>query len=196
MTEIQLASPRQHLREEGYVVLPDVVPERLVAAAVRRLNLAIRQHGLTPEQIDEWQRVGFFPHLRWEPQVWDVLPPFAAELLGWQEGDEWAEPQLLLRFPDEEQHWDLQPHVDQVPPWAAGRAYRGIVGVSLSDAGPRDGAIAVWPRSHFGETYGPVPMPLAAGDVLVMHPGLGHAGTLNLGPAVRMAIYFRLIARG
>ena len=195
MTEIQLAHPQQSLREEGYVVLRAAVPVSVVAAAVRRLNLAIRQHGLTPEQIDEWQRVGFFPHLRWEPQVWDVLPPFAAELLGWQEGDEWAEPQLLLRFPDEEQHWELQPHVDQVPPWAAGRDYRGIVGVSLSEAGPDDGSIAIWPRSHSGEPSAGTPVPLGAGDVLVMHPGLGHSGTLNLGPAVRMAIYFRLIAR-
>jgi hypothetical protein len=26
-----------------------------------------------------------------------------------------------------------------------------------------------------------------------MHPRLGHAGTLNLGPTVRTAVYFRLV---
>lgn len=189
------SDPRQCLREDGYVVLRDAVPQVAVTAAVRRLNLAIRQHGLTVAQIDEGQRVGFFPHLRWEPEVWDVLPDVAAELLGWQEGDEWAEPQLLLRFPDEKQDWVLEPHVDVVPSWAAGRSYRGVVGVSLTDAGPRDGVVAIWPGSHSGAPSPMAPVPLAAGDVLVMHPQLGHSGTLNLGPQVRMAVYFRLLAR-
>ncbi len=193
MTSISLSDPQQSLREEGYVVLRDAVPQTAVTAAVRRLNLAIRQHGLTPEQIDEGQRAGFFPHLRWEPQVWDVLPDVAAGLLGWQEGDEWAEPQLLLRFPDEEQDWVLEPHVDVVPPWAAGRSYRGIVGVSLTTAGPRDGVVALWPGSHRGESAPTMAVPMAAGDVLVMHPDLGHSGTLNLGAQVRMAVYFRLV---
>jgi hypothetical protein len=27
-----------------------------------------------------------------------------------------------------------------------------------------------------------------------MHPQLGHTGTLNLGPTIRTAVYFRLLA--
>lgn len=212
------------------MVLPAAVPLTAVDACRRLLGLAIRHGGLTPQEIAEGQAAGFFPHLRWEPAVWDVLPAVAAELLGWEPGDEWGEPQLLLRFPDEPQPWDLAPHVDQLPPWAADRAYRGVVGVALTDAGPQDGAAVVWPGSHrgapvdsdddsdgsgsvvdgpatgpqpvplragdagHGDAAGPRPVPLRAGDALVMHPRLGHSGTLNLGPSVRMAVYFRLVA--
>jgi hypothetical protein len=190
----QLAARRQALNDEGYVVLPAAVDPAAVEAAVRRLNLAIRYEGLSPQQIAEWQLSGFFPHLRWEPEVWGVLPAAAAELLGWQEGDEWGEPQVLLRYPDEDQPWQFEPHVDRLPPWAADRSYRGVVGVALTTAGARDGVACVWPRSHRGEQSEMTPVPLAAGDALVMHPQLGHTGTLNLGPTVRMAIYFRLIA--
>lgn len=188
------ADLERELGDEGYLVLRQAVPPDRIAAAVRRLNLAIRHEGLTADQIADWQFGGFFPHLRWEPEVWGVLPPSAAELLGWQEGDEWAEPQLLLRFPDEEQDWPLTPHVDSLPPWAAERSYRGVVGVALTTAGATDGAAFVWPRSHRGDESGGVtPVPLTSGDALVMHPQLGHTGTLNLGAAVRMAIYFRLL---
>lgn len=114
-----------------------------VEAANRLLFLAIRRYGLDAEEIAHCQGTTFFPQLRWEPEVWGVLPDQAAEALGWQEGDDWAEPQLLMRFPDEDVDWPLEAHVDQLPPWAHGLAYRGIVGVALSDAGPHDGAPCV-----------------------------------------------------
>jgi ectoine hydroxylase-related dioxygenase (phytanoyl-CoA dioxygenase family) len=181
---------------DGYVVLPNAVDDEAVQAALRLLNLAIRRHGLSAEEISTCQQSTFFPHLRWEPEVWGVLPAKAAEILGWAEGDEWAEPQLLMRFPDEDQPWPLMPHVDQTPPWADGRVYRGIVGVALTPAGERDGTPHVWPGSHRGGLSGdPVPVPLAAGDALIMHPALEHCGSLNLGPATRCAVYFRLLTR-
>jgi ectoine hydroxylase-related dioxygenase (phytanoyl-CoA dioxygenase family) len=37
---------------------------------------------------------------------------------------------------------------------------------------------------------------MEAGDALLMHPALGHAGTLNEGATIRTAIYFRLVAGG
>ena len=184
---------RRQLERDGYVVLRNAVAPDAVSVVVRRLNMAIRHHGLTPEEIAEWQTTGFFPHLRREPEVWGVLPAAAPELLGWEEGDQWGDPQLLLRFPDEQQDSSLEPQAD-LPPWAGDRSYRGIVGVALTTTGATDGVAYVWPRSHVGEEHPMTPVPLAAGDALVMHPGLGHTGTLNLGPAVRMAVYFRLIA--
>ena len=184
---------RAHLDEEGYVVLPQATSPEAVAAALRLLHLAIRQHGLTPQEILDCQQSTFFPHLRWEPAVWGVLPPDAAELLGWTDGDEWAEPQLLMRFPDEEQPWPLQPHLDESPPWAGGRPYRGIVGVALTPASEIDGPVSVWPGSHRGRESAPRPVPLAAGDALFMHPALQHSGSLNLGAGIRSSIYFRLV---
>ena len=190
-----LSRERQELERQGYVVLRSAVDPQAVRTALRRLNLAIRQHGLTADDIRTCQLATFFPHLRWEPEIWDALPPQAAELLGWQEGDDWGDPQILLRFPDEEQPWTFEPHVDTLPPGQEHRSYRGIVGVALTDAGPRDGVACVWPGSHLGNPGEMTPVPLQAGDALVMHPQLGHTGTLNLGPTIRTAIYFRLMAR-
>jgi hypothetical protein len=182
------------LDADGFVVLRHAVAPGAIAKALRMLNLAIRRHGLSAEEIAQCQAATFFPHLRWEPEVWGVLPPGAGEALGFIEGDEWAEPQLLLRFPDEDQPWPLQPHVDESPPWAEGRRYKGIVGVALTAAGAEDGTAYVWVGSHRGGVAtDPVPVPLAAGDALVMHPALEHCGSLNLGPNTRFAIYFRLL---
>jgi hypothetical protein len=184
---------RERLDRDGYVLLREAVPQARVDAALRRLNLAFRWDGLTPEQAEEWSNGTFFPHLRWEPEIWGVLPDAAAELLGWQEGDDWAQPQLLMRFPDEDQPWSLEPHVDRLPEWAPGRRYRGIVGVALTPATARDGAPCVWPGSHRGLESAPVDIELRPGDALVMHPQLGHSGRLNLGPTIRTAVYFRLL---
>jgi ectoine hydroxylase-related dioxygenase (phytanoyl-CoA dioxygenase family) len=184
------------IADDGYVVVRQAVDTDAVAGALRRLNLAIRQHGLTREQITEWSAGTFFPQLRWEPEVWAALPEFAAELLGWQDGDGWADPQLLLRFPDEEQPWSVEPHVDTLPNWAGERVYRGIVGVALTPSTQRDGAPCVWAGSHRGKAGHPVALTLEPGDALFMHPQLGHSGGLNLGASIRAAIYFRLLAGG
>jgi Phytanoyl-CoA dioxygenase (PhyH) len=190
----ELARHRRAFDDQGYAVLRGATAPAAVATALRRLNMAIRQHGLTAEEIASCQLATFFPHLRWEPEVWGALPPDAAELLGWQEGDQWGDPQILMRFPDEEQPWSFEPHVDTLPEWAEDRSYRGIVGVALTSAGARDGAVCVWPCSHKGEPGPMTPVELEAGDAIVMHPQLGHTGTLNLGPTIRIAIYFRLLA--
>lgn len=184
---------RATLAEDGYVLLPGAVPAERIEKALRRLMMAIRWEGLSADQVAEWSNGTFFPHLRWEPEVWGVLPDVAAELFGWQDGDTWADPQLLMRFPDEEQPWPLEPHVDRLPEWADGRCYRGVVGVALTPATPRDGAPYVWPRSHRGDESAPIGLTLAPGDALFMHPELGHSGGLNLGATLRTAIYFRLL---
>src|SRR4051812_42582523 len=190
----RLGPLRAQLARDGYVVLPDAVSPTAVEAALRLLGLAIRRHGLSPQEILDCQQSTFFPHLRWEPAVWGVLPEGAAELLDWAEGDEWAEPQILMRFPDDEQPWPLEPHLDESPPWAQGRPYRGIVGVALTKVGDVDGAVSVWPGSHAGRTAEPLSVTLGAGDALVMHPALQHSGSLNLGGSIRSAIYFRLVS--
>lgn len=193
---MDLPLARAELDRAGYVVLQAAVPPATVQAALRLLMLTVRREGLTREQVLAWQPGTFFPHLRWEPAVWDVLPDGAAELLGWQPGDDWAEPQLLVRLPDEDEPWPVVPHVDTPPDWAGPGSYLGIVGVALTDAGEQDGTVCVWPGSHRGELSEPVMVPLSAGDALVMHPLLQHAGTLNLGATLRTAVYFRLVHQG
>jgi ectoine hydroxylase-related dioxygenase (phytanoyl-CoA dioxygenase family) len=184
---------RETLERDGYALVREAVSSDRIEAAIRRLNMAIRWEGLSADQVAEWSAGTFFPHLRWEPEVWAVLPIFAAEVFDQRDGDSWADPQLLMRFPDEDQPWPLEPHVDRVPEWADGRTYRGIVGVALTAAEPRDGAPYIWPASHRGISSEPVGLTLAPGDALFMHPQLGHSGGLNLGATIRTAIYFRLL---
>jgi hypothetical protein len=133
--------------------------------------------------------------------VWGALPPQAAELLGWQQGDDWAEPQLLLKFPDDEQPWPLSRTSTS---FRRGRVERGSTAASSasrSRPAPR-GRRALWcgrdpiapaggrtARHHAGRALGSC----ARGDALVMHPQLGHSGSLNLGSTIRSAIYFRLL---
>ena len=182
---------------DGYLVIRSAVGPQAVDAALRMLNLALRRRGVSAEEIDECQESTFFPDLCTEPQVWALLPAGAAPLLGSGEGDEWTEPQLLMRFPDEDEAWPLQPHVDRVPEWAAGRRYKGIVAVALTTARERDGTPYVWPGTHrrgAPRAGKPVAVPLEAGDALVMHPALEHGGSPNLGGTIRTAVYFRLLA--
>jgi hypothetical protein len=183
--------PAEAFADDGYVVLVDAVPEPVRRAALRLLNLEIRSLGLTAEEIASCQHATFFPHLRRDPTIMDLFPTAAADLLGLREDDELAEPQLLLRFPDHKQDWPLEAHVDSPPEWAGDRRYKGIVGVALTPAGPEDGTVFVWPGSHRGAQAPPHAVPLQAGDALVMHPALAHAGSLNLGPYVRYSVYFR-----
>lgn len=245
------------LDRDGYAILPGAVPADAVHAALRVIGLGIRRHGLPGGQEHADRQGGtFLPELRDDPAIWALAD--AAEtaaptipLMGC-EGDSWAEPQILLRFPDHD--WReilpddpltkgprpaLVPHVDEEPSWAghtfleltsprewaglcgAGhgmgwscgkpvfdpihqrRRYRAIVGVALTDHGPDDGALHVWPGSHLLQRdtvqgsnalarRAPVPVPLKAGDAVVMHPRLAHA-SLNLGHTVRTMVYFRLL---
>lgn len=182
-----------HLRQgPGFVVLHRLVDPEAIDRALRLLNLEIVKRGLSATEIGHCSQTTFFPHLRWESEVLDlrvevekVLPP--------RPGEEWADAQLLLRFPDEAEEWPLTPHVDDLPPWAGDRSYRAIVGVALSSSQQADGCLTVWPRSHVGMDEEPIPVELDAGDVVVMHPALRHSATLNSGGKVRYAVYFRLL---
>ena len=176
----------------GFVVLRRLVPAELVEAAVRLLNLEIVRRGLTADEIARSSQSTFFPHLRWNPEVLELRTPVEGALAP-RPGEEWADTQLLLRFPDEAQEWPLMPHVDTLPPWAADRSYRAIVGVALSPSKASDGCVAVWPGSHLRKPSLPRPVELDAGDALVMHPRLRHSSTLNTGGRIRYAIYFRLL---
>jgi hypothetical protein len=176
----------------GWTVHRALVDDDLTERAVRRLNLEILRCGITAEQIEEWKYGTFWPSLRAEPEflavrdaLEQVLRPVADE--------QWAPPQLLLRFPDEADEWPLTPHVDEVPDSARPLEYGAVAGIALSRSAATDGCLAVWPGSHRGEGSDPELVELERGDVVVMHPRLGHSSTLNRGGTIRYAIYFRLL---
>ena len=177
---------------DGFLVWRQLLSQSLIDRALRVLNLGIVRHGLTPDEILRCAQSTFFPHLRWEHDVLALRGPIDRLLLP-RPDEEWADSQLLLRFPDEAQAWPLTPHVDDLPPWAGDRSYRAIVGIPLSSSTSTNGCLVVWPGSHRREDRPPVAVELEPGDVVVMDPALRHTGTLNTGGSVRYAVYFRLL---
>lgn len=180
------------LEPDGYCILRQLIPIDVVDAALRRLTLEIVRHGVTAEQIQEWAQATFFPHLRWEEPILAVRSCID-EAVDRRPDEEWGDAQLLMRFPDEATSWPLEPHTDSLPHWAGDRTYRVIAGAALTKARHKDGALAVWPGSHRGESSGARLLEFDAGDVILMHPKLGHSGTLNRGGTIRYAVYFRLL---
>lgn len=178
--------------DQGFEVWRNVIPPAAIERSLRVLNLEIVRRGLTPEEIVRCGGSTFFPHLRWEPDILALRAPIEARLPP-DPDEEWADAQLLLRFPDEAEDWPLAPHVDDLPPWAGGRSYRAIFGVPLSPSAAANGCLVVWPGSHLGQGAPPLHVELDPGDVVVMHPELQHSGTLNSGGTVRYAVYFRLL---
>ena len=177
----------------GYVVLRGLVPDDLVEAALRRLNLEILRCGLSPEQIECWKHSTFWPSLRWEDEILALRGPLEAVTPA-EPDERWGDPQLLLRFPDEAQSWPVRPHVDDLPDWAGTRSYQLIYGVALSRSHAADGCLTVWTGSHRGEAGERHLVELDAGDVVVLHPEVGHSSTLNAGGTIRYAVYFRLLS--
>jgi hypothetical protein len=179
-----LRDPR--LDRDGYVVLRRVVPQDAVEKALRCLHLDILRRGLSAAEIAGYQEAKcWFPHLRWEEPILGLLehvPPMLRH--GTQ-----CDPQILLHFPDEASSWPIEPHVDEPPPWADGRPYRTILGVALSHGYEANGGLIVWPLRGGGATA----VELASGDVVAMHPNLGHTGGLNRDGAIRYTVYFRFL---
>ncbi len=176
----------RRLARDGFVVLNAAVPQHAAERALRCLHLDLLRRGLTATQIADWHAAKcWFPHLRWEPAILALLDHLPQAL---REGT-LCEPQILLHLPDEAEEWPTEPHTDQPPPWADGRAYCSIVGVALSPARAANGGLIVWP--FHGD--GPVPVELATGDAVVMHPRIGHSGGLNREGMIRYCVYFRFL---
>ena len=191
MASTRIAHPS--FTRAGYEVHRQLVPQQLTTAAVRLLNLEIVRRGLTAEAIADGVHGTFFPHLRWDTEVLAIQQQLD-QVVNRTEDEQWADPQLLLRFPDERTDGQPWPHLDEPPPWADGRNYRVIAGVALSPSRVNDGCLRVWTNSHVTEPTRHAPVELDPGDVVLMHPNLWHASTANRGPWIRYAAYFRLLA--
>lgn len=176
----------------GYVVRRGLVPDDLVEGALRQLNLEILRCGLSAAQIEEWKYATFWPTVRSDPEIVALRAPLEGAF-PLRYGDSWGDAQLLLRFPDEAAAWPLEPHVDTVPEWAGDRTYQVIFGVALTRSHERDGCLTVWTGSHRGEDGPREQVELDPGDVVVLHPAVGHSSTLNKGGSIRYAVYLRLL---
>jgi hypothetical protein len=172
--------------ETGFAVLRSLVPPHAVDRALRHIHLDIMRRGLPPDQLNKWVwSAHWFPHLKWDEEIVALTRELPGEVV---EG-ELCDPQILLQLPDPGSEVSLEPHVDEEPEWAAGRRYRRIVGVALTENIRLNGGLIVWPL----DGSEPRAVELEPGDVVVMDPSLPHTSGLNRQGRIRYAAYFRYL---
>ena len=212
---------RQKIVEDGFCLLPSAVSRDVVDAALGRINRAFTTYGIRPEDNQRHYDLTYFPEITSAPEIKALYGRTQLHHLAEQLISERAQAtgtQIALRFP-EDQARALQPHVDGTfHRHTGGRGYihhfTALAGVFLSEAGPGDGTLYVWPGSHlalaahfarngadriirFGELpeidFGPpVPLHVRPGDAFIAHNLLVHSISSNIGPNIRYAVFFRV----
>lgn len=179
------------LERDGFAVLPRQVDEARCLAARRRLWQELRTHGVTPDEVNKWGHATWFPWLRDEEFIWNLIPDGQPLL---RARERWAEPQIIVRLPDLDDVIPGPGHLDALPPWAGETdRYVFIMFVELTGCTGQGGGTRVWPQSHRARKHHPVTIETNPGDVVILDPMTIHAGSPNYSSDVRMAVTFRLI---
>jgi hypothetical protein len=209
--------------ERGSVVIPNVVPQPLIEAAMKRIDRLVEQN---PPPAD---RRGFYFY--WESNPADT-DPLVALLLesGAREIVECLIAPFALARPEQAQvslnipvwkHRPGGPHIDGISitePNGRPGTFTVLAGILLTDQTASDmGNLWVWPGSHnvaaaYLRQHGPDALfdiehptyPMAppeqvlgrAGDLFLGHYLLGHNMGGNTSAAVRRVVYLRLQAEG
>ncbi len=210
---------REHLAREGWVVVPGVAPEPLLAAARRAIADFL---GVDPERPEAWAPA--------EPLEWSVVPlhhpqafwdlrqlPSVHAAFAEVRGTEalWVSMDRAIYklpssagHPDESRlHWDLDPRALRWP------SFQGMV--FLTDTGLDQGPfecvpglyreLPAWLAAHPGfdleaplDLHGHevVRVPARAGDLVIWDSRLPHHGGPNTGRAPRMSVPIALWPEG
>lgn len=178
------------VQDSTYLVHHRLVPRAATSALRRRLLLEIRRCGLDTADMAEWSSSTWWPSLRDMPEVLAVV----AYVRGMFPGCLLAEPQILVRLPDEDDTVLGPPHLDDLPPWAleTGARYLAIVGVELTDTPRNGGGTVVYPHGADGPAHSVFQF---EGDALQMGPDLLHSGSPNHSADIRMSVFFRFLTR-
>lgn len=166
------------------------ISPHMTGAVRRRLLLELRRCGVSAEDIAVFSSSTWWPTLRQEPEILVIQDMLDRRFCGALEEYIWAEPQILIRLPDEDGTEMGEPHTDELPPWidpSEGWVYRSIFGVELTDS--RSGCTVIHTETEKVTVY------LNAGDVLEFSGDQLHSGSPNLGSSMRMALFFRLLTR-
>lgn len=168
--------------------VPATVPRSVAFEARRRLLLEIRRVGLAKSDIDEWSTGCWWPSIRTDPAI-ERVKYYLKQTFGLMQAA-FADTQILLRFPDEDDEVLGQPHQDVEPQWVTdlGMRFSAVYGVELNDS--NSGVTVVYPNGPDGHQQ---PVFLQAGDCLAFHPKTYHSGSPNLGHDIRMALFFRTL---
>jgi ectoine hydroxylase-related dioxygenase (phytanoyl-CoA dioxygenase family) len=214
---------RRTFGEQGYILIPGVVPSSLVQDALRSIDGLLRRQPVPVEHRGHWSYwLQGEEHHTFLPLIADS-PAFA--LAGSLVSPEALETpdftQIALCVPPWKHH-PGGPHIDGLGTAVTdGRpgTFTLLVGVFLTDQPAEDmGNLWVWPGSHLqygaylrrhgpgslvhSEPAPPIELPEPrqvlerAGDVLLTHYLLGHNIGGNISDTVRRVAYFRLEAKG
>lgn len=150
---------KQKIRNDGYLVLPAYVPEKLTNVALRAINHSVGK-GMEPKDIPSFRATSYCPELRNTPPIIDLLHKTslwktAESLIGSGKLRLVGPPQIALRFPAMETPGELHPHLDGMYS-PNNRVQKGTIqsftmlaGVFLSNT-PNQfwGNFCVWPGTH------------------------------------------------
>ncbi len=153
------ADDKRALRENGYLLVPGLVPPERVRAALTAINASIGRNGLPPEALPRMQAQTFCPELVGDAAILDLygatpVAALAEAALGRVHAP--REAQIALRFPaPDAEPSEPRPHIDGLPRALNGVAtgtiyhFTALAAVFLSDAAqPFAGNFTVWPGSH------------------------------------------------
>ena len=212
MAEFSLYQKRQ-LFEQGWVVIPQVVPAEMVRAARDAINSTVENY-LDSIQVRAHE-------LKIDERLTSMLMKTDAfslieSALGKGKVVPSTNVQAALRFPDDDgADLTIEPHIDSFHPSVDGNPgsitpFIGIAGFFLNDIDQDNaGNLTVWPGTHrqfakYFEKHGadpelrfgippvdlpqPVQIKAKAGDMIFAHYQLAHTPAPNLSHAVRYAV--------
>lgn len=157
------AEQKRFFYEEGYIKIPGVVPQIMVAAARHAMNHSIGSQGQQGEDLEKFRIASYGNELKNAPVLTDIFNKtpvlrIVEELLGEGNVQPCSGAQVALRFPGEPGADPERPrgHLDGLGTGTNGtpkgeyiRGFTALAVVYLADVKePYRGNFTVWPKSH------------------------------------------------
>lgn len=151
---------KESIRDDGFLLVEQAVPEEKVAAALRIINASLGEKGMVPEDLPTMRARTYCPEITGAPEIISLLTEtplwqLAESAIGPGELEPVDYGQIALRFPGTNPPGPIHPHIDGMysplngVPEGQILNFTALVGVYLSDV-PDDnwGNFTVWPGSH------------------------------------------------
>jgi hypothetical protein len=157
------SAARQALRQDGFVVLRQLVPPAMIDEALRTINAQLGNEGIAKDQLPGFRARTFTPELCTHPAIMGLfsaspLAAMADAALGGGKVRPPTQAQIALRFPsfpDAGPGSPAVPHIDGIASPGNGvtpgtlQHFTALAGVFLSAVNAADrGNLTVWPGSH------------------------------------------------
>lgn len=207
---------KDHLYTNGWVVIPQVVPQTMIKEAYNAINRTVEGYlDSIQTRSTELRSDDRLKNLFFKTNAFSL----AESVLGKGKATPSLNIQAALRFPAlEDKPGALVPHIDGFHPSKDGQAgairpFAALVGFFLNDVDEDwAGNFTVWPGTHhlFEEYFRthkpdpelkfgippvtlpqPIQLKVKAGDMLLVHYQLAHTASANISSSVRYAVYFR-----